>query len=215
MILFIIKLYARNNILKHIKNKSGYNLIKVVRDFEQKKTKFKILVANIAFIKLCKKAQLIPTFANVNASIRNRKYRLKRKVSRLVMQTELQNKHREKRKLRKDNQRIKFLLSTSLSVIAYNALLHQRNIAVKSQIKVIKLRHEQKSFIAWNWKKKQPTTLMDVNNPTLNRPYIMSHLTNEEYTTLSFGLDHHFPTKSKDVAIEVEFEQFCQRYWES
>ena len=148
MILFIIKLYARNNILKHIKNKSGYNLIKVVRDFEQKKTKFKILVADIGFIKLCKKTQLIPTFANVNASIGNRKYRLKRKVSRLVMQTELQNKHREKRKLRKDNQSIKFLLSTSLSVIAYNALLHQRNIAVKSQIKVIKLQHEQKSFIA-------------------------------------------------------------------
>ena len=37
--------------------------------------------------------------------------------------------------------------------------------------------------------------------------YIIS---NEEYTALSFGLDHHIPTKSKDVAIEVEFEQFYQ-----
>ena len=37
--------------------------------------------------------------------------------------------------------------------------------------------------------------------------YIMS---NEEYNTLSFGLDHHIPTKSEDVAIEVEFEQFYQ-----
>ena len=35
--------------------------------------------------------------------------------------------------------------------------------------------------------------------------YVMS---NEEYTALSFGLDHHIPTKSKDAAIEVEFEQF-------
>ena len=35
-------------------------------------------------------------------------------------------------------------------------------------------------------------------------------MSNEEYTTLSFGLRHHIPTKSKDVAIEVEFEQFYQ-----
>ena len=34
-------------------------------------------------------------------------------------------------------------------------------------------------------------------------------MSNEEYIALSFGLDHHIPTKS-DVAIEVEFEQFYQ-----
>ena len=38
-------------------------MIKVARDFEQKITKFGKLVAGIAFIKLCKKEQLIPTFA--------------------------------------------------------------------------------------------------------------------------------------------------------
>ena len=37
--------------------------------------------------------------------------------------------------------------------------------------------------------------------------YVMS---NEEYTTLPFGLDHHIPTKSKDVAIEAQFKQFYQ-----
>ena len=30
----------------------------------------------------------------------------------------------------------------------------------------------------------------------------------DKHTALSFGLDHHIPTKSKDVATEVEFEQF-------
>ena len=58
VILFIIKLYARHNIFKHIKKNHGHDLIKVVRDFEQKKTKFEKLVADIAFIKLCKKEQL-------------------------------------------------------------------------------------------------------------------------------------------------------------
>ena len=142
----VIKLYARKNIFKHIKKKHGPDMIKVVRDFEQKKTKFEKMDADIAFIKLCHKEKLIPQFAKVNVSTRNGTYKLKRKIARLVMETELQNKHREKRKLRKSIRSITVLLSTSLSVIVYNALLHQINIAVKSRIKVIKLRHE-KNFI--------------------------------------------------------------------
>ena len=109
VILFIINLYARKN----IKKKHGQDLIKVVRDFEQKKTKFEKLDADIVFIKLCKKEQLIPTFAKVNVSIRKGTYKLKRKIARLVMETELQNKHREKRKLRKKIRSINLLLSTS------------------------------------------------------------------------------------------------------
>ena len=35
----------------------------------------------------------------------------------------------------------------------------------------------EENFITWNWNKKQPTTLMNVNNPTLNTPYIISHFT--------------------------------------
>ena len=78
---------------------------------------------------------------SLNVSIRNSKYKLKGKIARLVMETGQQNKHEKKRKLRKNIRSIKVLLSTSLSVIVYNALLHQINIAVKSRIKVIKLRH--------------------------------------------------------------------------
>ena len=69
VILFIIKLYARNNIFKHITKKHGHDLIKVVGDFEQKKTKFEKLFADIALIKLCKKEQLIPKLAKVHVSI--------------------------------------------------------------------------------------------------------------------------------------------------
>ena len=122
------------------------------------------------------KRTTIPTFAKVNVSIRNGTYKLKRKIARLVMETELQNKHRQKRKLRKDILSINVLLSTSLSVIVYNALLHQINIAVKSQFKLSNCDRE-KNLITWNWNKKQPTTLMNVNNPTLNTPYIISHFT--------------------------------------
>ena len=54
---------------------------------------------------------------------------------------------------------------------------------------------------------------MNGNVPTLNTRYRIFYLTSfqtKKHTALSFGLDHHTPTKSKDVAIEVEFEQFYQ-----
>ena len=168
--------------------------------------------ADIAFIKLCKKEQFIPTFAKVNISIRNGTYKLKRKSARLVMETELQNKHREKGKLRKNIRTINVLLSTSLSVIVYNALLHQINIAVKSRMKVIKLRHGKKLY---NRNLKQETTnYVDERKRSYIKHTVDNFssyvLSNEEYTALSFGLDHHIPTKSKNVAIEVEIEQFYQ-----
>ena len=65
--------------------------------------------------KFMQKQQAIPTFTKGNMSIRNNTYKLKRKISRLVMATELQYKHQEKRKLRKNTQSINVLLSTSLS----------------------------------------------------------------------------------------------------
>ena len=139
-------------------------------------------------------------------------YKLMRKIARLVMETELKNKHREKGKLRKNIRTINVFLSTSLSVIVYNALLHQINIAVKSRIKVIKLRHGKKRH---NSKLKQETTnyvdelkLSYIKHTVDNfSSYVFS---NEEHTALSFGIDHHIPTKSKNVAIEVEFAQFYQ-----
>ena len=91
-------------------------------------------------------------------------------------------------------------------------MFYQINIAVKSRIKVIELRHGKKRY---NLKWKQETT----NYADERKPFYIKHTvhnfssyvwSNEEYTALSFGLDHHIPTKSKDVAIEVEFEQFYQ-----
>ena len=174
-------------------------MIKVVRDFEQKKTKFEKLVDDIAFIKLCKKEKLIPTLAQVNVSMRNGAYKLKRKNARLLMEAELQNKHRDKRKLQKDIRSINILLSTPLSVIVYNVLLHQINIAVKSRIEGIKFRHGKKLN---NLKLKQETTnyvderIQSYIKHTVHNfsSYVMS---NEEYTTFPFGLDHHIPKKSR------------------
>ena len=113
------------------------------------------MVADIAFVKLCKKEQVIPTFAKVNVSIRSGAYKLKRKIACLVMEAELEKKHREKCKLRKDIRSTNVLQSSSLLAIVYSTLLHQINTAFKSSIKVIKLRHWNKLH---HLKLKQETT---------------------------------------------------------
>ena len=88
----------------------------------------------------------------------------------------MQNKHWEKHKLRKNIRSINVLLFTPLSVIVYNPLLHQINIAVKNRIKVIKL-HQGKEL--HNLKLKQETTsyVDEHKHSYINTPYIISHLT--------------------------------------
>ena len=58
--------------------------------------------ADINFIKRCKVENLIPTFVKVNLSIKAGKYKLKRCIARIAMESEMQLKHREKKKLQKD-----------------------------------------------------------------------------------------------------------------
>ena len=101
VILFIIKLYARLDIFKLIKRKHGQVLLNEVRTLEKFITKKKKLQLDIDFIKSCKRERLIPVFANIKLSIYYGKSKLKQKIARLIMETEIQNKHLEKKETRK------------------------------------------------------------------------------------------------------------------
>ena len=59
LLLFVIKLYSRNNILKRIKKKHGQDILSHVRLLENLKTKSMKNEADIKFIKLCKQENLI------------------------------------------------------------------------------------------------------------------------------------------------------------
>ena len=61
------------------------------------------------------------------------------KISKLIMQTELDNKHHEKRKLRKEIRSTGIKLKSTLDLILFNALLHQLNVAIKSSQKSSKV----------------------------------------------------------------------------
>ena len=57
--------------------------------------------ADIKYIKTYKKKELTPRFVKVNLALKSGTARLKKKISKLVMEAELQNKDIESKKLRK------------------------------------------------------------------------------------------------------------------
>ena len=81
-----------SHIFAHIKKKQGQDVRKLVRSFESFMTKYIKVTAYIKLIKLCKVEKIIPTFAKVNLSIKSGSKKLKLRITRLVMESEIQMK---------------------------------------------------------------------------------------------------------------------------
>ena len=88
-------------------------------------------------MKTCKKEQLIPTFAKVNLSLKDISFILRQKIITLIMEAEIQNKHSQKRKLRKEIRKILTTLKRGLNLIILNPVFHQANVALKSKFRVV------------------------------------------------------------------------------
>ena len=69
--------------------------------------------SDIKLINSCKKESLIPTFAKVNLSIKNASRKLKSRIGRTVMESEIESKLHKKKKLKKDI----VLISNQLKII--------------------------------------------------------------------------------------------------
>ena len=102
VILFIIKLYSRN-ISTRIKKKLRQDVRELVRSYESLMTKCMKVTTGMKFIKFCKVEKIIPTFAEVNFSMRSDSRKLKLRIATLLMEREIQSKHLEKKKLKKEN----------------------------------------------------------------------------------------------------------------
>ena len=100
LFIFTIKLYARINIFNVIKKKHGQEMLKITRNLEELITKHRKIRLDIDFIIKCKREGLIPTFASVKLAIRHSAQRLRRNIARKIMESELQHKHIEKRKIK-------------------------------------------------------------------------------------------------------------------
>ena len=123
------------------------------------------------------------------------------------MESELQHKHIEKRKIKKKILETTLKLRNNISSIIYRTVLHQINKATKSRTKSILTRHDKKLKILRQ--RQHHNEESDYCNNCFKytvcnmSSYQLSH---DEYKTLSFGLDHHISSKADSNLIYTEFE---------
>ena len=95
-------------------------------------TKDMKVTADIKFVKLCKVDKIIPLFAKSNLSIKSGSRELKLRIARVVMESEFQSKHLEKKKLKKELRLICIQPKSVLGSFLYDDLLHHVSLAVKA-----------------------------------------------------------------------------------
>ena len=105
------------------------------------------LITDIVCIKSCKKEDLIPTFAKVNLANKIAGYKLKKKVVKPVMVTELQDKHYQILKIRKELRSIAISLKSLRGLILLNAVIHQVEVLILSRLTAIKKRYGRNYLI--------------------------------------------------------------------
>ena len=132
IILFVIKLYARNNIFKCIKKKHGQDIIMIVRYYDEPlKAKLVKVLADIKFSKPCRKENLIPILAFKSSS-----RELELPLVRMITESDMENKHHEKSKPKKEIVPISNQLKGVLGLLVYNVY-----IKLSWQLKVVPNQH--------------------------------------------------------------------------
>ena len=98
VLIFCIKFYAQANIYHIIREKNGHEALLLTRRYERLCVKLEKLNSDIKFLLACKREKLIPTFSRPKLSIyANQK--IKAKISTLIVEVELRNKHQLRKKL--------------------------------------------------------------------------------------------------------------------
>ena len=174
--------------------------------------------ADIEFIKHCKSENIIPTFAKLNVSLKHSNHKLKSRIAKIVMETELQNKNRQKKQLKKDIKPIGAELKSVIAVILYTSLICQISIAVSSRRVAIAVRHKKtiEKFRGKPHKQEQPYAEMNFHKHIVHN-YSTYSLSNEQYIALSYGSDTHIPSITNANMIYIEFEvlllMFIEGHW--
>ena len=72
--------------------------------------------------------ELIPTFANARLTVKHGSAKLEKTISRIIMKSEMQVKHQEKRKLKQEIKALSTKLKIALPTLVYTTLLHRINV---------------------------------------------------------------------------------------
>ena len=122
------------------------------------------------------------------------------------------NKHRENKKLKKKLTILNNELKTRLNIVLYNTLIHKANIAIKSRFKSIRLLHKNKliKFRKSQQKYNKSTTQKELVRKMVHN-FSSHEFSHEELNALSYGLNHHIPTKANKNAVSTELEHVFQK----
>ena len=125
--------------------------------------------------------------------------------------SELQHKHRQKKRLKSEIRKISIQLKLSLGLlVVYSPFLHKINITVKSRSIAISFKHKKKLM---NLRKKQQEhnkrAAVYVPKEVVHN-FSSYKLSKEEHEALSYSLDYHIPLKVTRNSLNTEFEMFFQ-----
>lgn len=207
--LFIIKLLARKDIFKLIEEKHGRQMRLSARRYESLKIKSTKIKADINYILTCKRESLSPTFSQVKLSIPGKNYKLKAKISKLIMEQELKNKHYQKKKVQQSISEVKQYLQKKLSLLFYLVLISRITSRILKEHKFIHCKHDRKIKQLRNCiqdpKAQELDTMKNLHN------FSSLQLTNQQQQAIARGLDVHIPTKTNNIHIKSQLESFYQQ----
>ena len=165
VVVFVIKLLSQHNLFMYIKEKHRIQTLRQCRAFERLNLRYKKVQQDLKFVLTCKKENLLPTFAKPKFGIKS-DHKLRGDVGKLIIKTELKNKHRLKNKLKKELIKQSSELKNATSFILYHALQYKIGIVVASRQEKWKSTHSKKLLSLRNVCKNTS------NNVTVNRVFV-------------------------------------------
>lgn len=97
-----------------------------LRSYKSLKAKLMKVQTDIKFNKFCKIENFILTLNKVNIKIKSSSRNIKLSLAKIIMEAKMENKHREKRRLRKEIVAISNKLKGAICLFLYNMLV--RNV---------------------------------------------------------------------------------------
>ena len=208
---FIIKIWSRKPIFAYIREKNGTETLQQCRVFEKVVLRYEKLLLDLQFLLTCKKETLVPVFARPKLSIEGN-LKMKKRIAKIIIETELKRKHRMKHELKKDIERLSLSLRGTLTWLLFNTMRNKIRALVSIRRRKWRTTHERKLNALRQETPPPPTTRSGVHPIARSVVHNFSSytLSDDEYRLLSFSLDHYIPGRDVGKRTQVEFERFYQ-----
>ena len=207
VLIFIIKILARSKLFNTIREKHGLDTLRAVRNYERQLKRQAKLKCDLSFLLTCKKEQLTPNFARPRFSIKMNK-NASRRIGKIILETEIGNKHKAKNKIKEKTMAINNRLKTMLSYLEHKAIQYRLRRNLDKWMRKWKATQARKLE---NLRKENAEKQGAENTSTKPLPNIVHNfssyiLSEEERKALAHGLDHYIPDRIDKRKLEVEFE---------